>query len=134
MRVQHNIMAMSAYKDDGGDPDTDGDIIHIGANRPANLIHIVLNNEAHESVGGMPTVAGRLDLPAIARACGYPGAVSVDTAEELDRALTAAKAGHELAFIEVKCALGARENLGRPTATPIENKESFMKFLRGEAT
>lgn len=73
-----------------------------------------------------------LDLPAIARACGYPGAVSVETAEELDRALTAAKAGHELAFIEVKCALGAREDLGRPTTTPIENKQAFMEFLRGE--
>lgn len=104
----------------------------IGANRPANLIHIVLNNEAHESVGGMPTVAGQLDLPAIARACGYPSAVSADAAEELDRVLTEAKAGHELAFIEVKCALGSREDLGRPTAAPIENKQSFMKFLRGE--
>ena len=106
----------------------------IGANRPANLIHIVLNNEAHESVGGMPTVAGRMDLPAIALACGYPGAVSVDTAEKLDRALAAAKAGHELAFIEAKCALGAREDLGRPTATPVENKQAFMEFLRGGPT
>ncbi|MCH5199498.1 MAG: phosphonopyruvate decarboxylase [Oscillospiraceae bacterium] len=103
----------------------------IGANRPANLIHIVLNNASHESVGGMPTVAGRLDLPAIAEACGYPNAVSVSTAEELDEALTAAKARCELTFIEVKCALGARENLGRPTAAPVENKQSFMEFLQG---
>lgn len=102
----------------------------IGANRPANLIHIVLNNAAHESVGGMPTVAGQLDLPAIARACGYPSAASVDTAEELSRALAAAKEGHKLAFIEVKCALGAREDLGRPTIAPVENKLSFMEFLR----
>lgn len=106
----------------------------IGANRPANLIHIVLNNEAHESVGGMPTAAGRLDLPAIARACGYPRAASADTPEALDRALAEAKAGHALSFIEVKCALGAREDLGRPTAAPLENKQSFMKFLRGEST
>ena len=106
----------------------------IGANRPANLIHIVLNNEAHESVGGMPTVAGRVDLPAIAQACGYPSAVSVDTAKELDRALAEAKAGHKLVFIEVRCALGARENLGRPTVAPVENKLSFMEFLRGEPT
>lgn len=106
----------------------------IGANRPANLIHIVLNNEAHESVGGMPTVTGQLDLPAIARACGYPSAASVDTAEELDQALAAAKAGRELAFIEVKCALGAREDLGRPTTTPAENKQSFMECIRDEST
>lgn len=102
----------------------------IGSNRPANLIHVVLNNEAHESVGGMPTVAGRLDLSGIARACGYPSAVSVDTAEALEEALQAAKAGGQLAFIEVKCALGARADLGRPTTTPRENKAALMALLR----
>ena len=59
-----------------------GALALIGANRPANLIHIVLNNEAHESVGGMPTVAGKLDLPGIAKACGYPCALSADRSEE----------------------------------------------------
>ena len=105
----------------------------IGANRPANLIHIVLNNEAHESVGGLPTVAGALDLPAIARACGYPGAVSVDSPEALDDALEAAKAANLLTFIEVRCALGARDDLGRPTTTPQENKAAFMAALEGHA-
>lgn len=103
----------------------------IGANRPANLVHIVLNNEALESVGGMPTVAGRADLCAIARACGYPGAVSVDTTEKLDKALAVVKAGHELALIEVKCALGARDDLGRPATTPQQNKAAFMENLEG---
>ncbi len=101
----------------------------IGANRPANLIHIVLNNEAHESVGGMPTVAGRVDLCAIARACGYPSVASADSRSELDEALEAAKAANQLAFIEVKCALGARADLGRPTTTPQENKAAFMANL-----
>lgn len=108
-----------------------GAVAIIGANKPANLVHVVLNNEAHESVGGMPTVAGRVDLCAIARACGYPGAVSVDTIEKLDKALAAVKAGHELALIEVKCALGARADLGRPTTTPQENKAAFMAWLEG---
>ena len=103
----------------------------IGANRPANLVHVVLNNEAHESVGGLPTVAGLLDLPALARACGYPKALSADNPEALERALEGTKASHELTFIEVKCALGARDNLGRPTTTPQENKTSFMENLEG---
>ena len=98
----------------------------IGTNRPANLVHIVLNNQAHESVGGMPTVAGSLDLPGIAKACGYPSALSVDSPAGLDAALAAAKAEDRLTFIEVKCALGAREDLGRPTTTPQENKAAFM--------
>ncbi len=101
----------------------------LGAKRPRNLIHVVINNGAHETVGGMPTVADETDLAAVARACGYPGAVCVSTPEELDRALAEAKTAGELRFIEVKCAIGARADLGRPTTTPRENKEAFMAHL-----
>lgn len=101
----------------------------MGANKPKNLIHIVINNVAHETVGGMPTVAGQIDLVAIAKACGYPNAVCVDTFEALDRELEAAKGRNELSLIEVKCSIGAREDLGRPTTTAKENKESFMRNL-----
>lgn len=103
----------------------------IGANRPRNLIHIIINNEAHETVGGMPTVAGSIDLPAVARACGYPNAVSVDTAEALDAELERIKTNGGLCLIEVKCALGARADLGRPTTTAQENKWAFMDHLKG---
>lgn len=102
----------------------------IGQSKPKNLIHVVLNNAAHESVGGMPTAAGGLDLPAIAKACGYACAVTAATAEELDAALTEAKARNALSLIEVKCAIGARSDLGRPTTTPQENKQAFMERLK----
>lgn len=102
----------------------------IGANKPENMIHIVINNSAHETVGGMPTVAGSIDLPAVALACGYPYATSAGSFAELDNALSAAKERSELSFIEVKCAIGARDDLGRPTTTPIENKEAFISELR----
>lgn len=111
-----------------------GALAVVGASRPQNLVHIVLNNQAHESVGGMPTVAGQLDLPAIARACGYAAAAAVSTQEELEEALAGLKAADGPCFLEVKCALGARDDLGRPTTTPIENKQSFTNFLRGEPT
>lgn len=101
----------------------------IGANRPKNLIHIVINNGAHETVGGMPTVAGAIDLVGIAKACGYPYAASVDSFEALDAELAAAKERGELSLIEAKCAIGAREDLGRPTTTARENKENFMAYL-----
>lgn len=101
----------------------------IGENKPANLVHVVINNGAHETVGGMPTVASGIDLVAIAKACGYPYAVSVDTFAALDRELEAAKKRNELCLIEVKCSIGARDDLGRPTTTALENKQNFMKFL-----
>ena len=102
----------------------------IGANKPDNLIHVVINNGAHETVGGMPTVAGTVDFVRIALACGYPKAVSVDTFEDLDKVLEKAKNGRELTFIEVKCSIGARDDLGRPTTTALENKINFMKYLK----
>ena len=55
--------------------------------------------------------------------------VSVDSFDALDKELEAAKSRKELSLIEVKCSIGARDDLGRPTTTAIENKENFMKFL-----
>lgn len=102
----------------------------LGANKPGNMIHVVINNGAHETVGGMPTVAGQINLVAIAKACGYPNAVCVDTFDDLDKELEAAKSRNELSFIEVKCSIGARDDLGRPTTTALENKINFMEYLK----
>lgn len=102
----------------------------IGASKPKNLIHVVVNNGAHESVGGQPTVAGKMDLIKIAQGCGYPSAVQVNSFEALDQALQSAKAKQGLAFIEVKAAIGSRNDLGRPTTTAKENKENFMAYLK----
>lgn len=101
----------------------------VGANAPKNLIHVVINNGAHETVGGMPTVASSIDLVTIAKACGYPYAVSVDSFENLDKELEMVKCRNELSLIEVKCSIGAREDLGRPTTTALENKQNFMEYL-----
>lgn len=101
----------------------------IGANKPTNMVHVVINNGAHETVGGMPTVASQIDLVTIAKACGYPNAVCVDNFDDLDRELEAAKGRDELSLIEVKCSIGARNDLGRPTTTALENKQNFMEYL-----
>ena len=101
----------------------------IGSNSPKNLVHIVINNGAHETVGGMPTVAGSIDIVAIAKACGYKNAISVASFEALDKELSEAKKRNELSLIEVKCSIGARDDLGRPTTTALENKENFMEYL-----
>lgn len=106
-----------------------GSMAVLGANCPKNLVHVVINNGAHETVGGMPTVAAKIDIVSIAKACGYTNAVSVDNFEDLDSELNAAKERDELTLIEVKCSIGARDNLGRPTTTARENKEGFMEYL-----
>lgn len=109
-----------------------GSMAVIGANAPENLVHIVINNSAHETVGGMPTVAGKIDMVKIALACGYKRAVCADNFDDLDKQLKNAKSANELTFIEVRCSLGARADLGRPTITAIENKQNFMKYLENK--
>lgn len=102
----------------------------IGANKPQNLVHIVINNGAHETVGGMPTVANSVDFTNLAKACGYEYVSSVDSFENLDKELSYCKTNKQLSLIEVKSSLGARENLGRPTLTAIENKNNFQEYLK----
>lgn len=102
----------------------------IGNQAPANLVHIVINNEAHETVGGMPTAAATLNFVEAAEAAGYKYAVCVCDYESLDRELRTAAEENRLTLIEVKCAIGSRADLGRPTTTARENKESFMNYLK----
>lgn len=101
----------------------------IGASAPKNLVHILINNEAHETVGGMPTVAGTVDFRAVAEACGYHSTATVEDMEELRKELQKARGSHVLTFLEVKCAIGAREDLGRPATGPVENRDQFMQAL-----
>ena len=102
----------------------------IGAKRPENLLHIVINNQAHESVGGQPTVAGSIDLCGIARACGYPWVRKAANLQDFAQAVRQAMAVGQCAFIEAEAAIGARPDLGRPTSTPCENKQALMAVLQ----
>ncbi|MCR5290539.1 MAG: phosphonopyruvate decarboxylase [Treponema sp.] len=106
-----------------------GGLAIIGSRKPSNLIHIVLNNGAHDSVGGQPTVGLKIDVCAIAKACGYESVIAVGTADELEKAMKDAVAGHKLTLIQVKVQKGARKDLGRPKSTPQQNKQALMEFL-----
>ncbi|MDF3003980.1 MAG: phosphonopyruvate decarboxylase [Oscillospiraceae bacterium] len=117
----------------------DGDgaaIMHLGAwaiigNRaPENLIHVILNNGAHESVGGMPTAGAKIDFPAVALACGYKAAFSVKSERKLIEVITQ-RITKGPVLIEVKINTKSRDNLIRPTTTPLENKQRFMSELGG---
>jgi phosphonopyruvate decarboxylase len=99
----------------------------IGTKKPRNFCHIVLNNGAHDSVGGQPTIAPFIDLPAIARACGYVHVFQAKTKDELKSIL--GKKDERLTFIEVMVKKGARKDLGRPKSSPIENKTAFMDYI-----
>lgn len=114
----------------------DGDgamLMHMGSltisAQQSNLLHIVLNNGAHDSVGGQPTIAAQLPLAEIASAAGYAQVFSVSGTEDLKTVLQQAMHSGKSSFIEVLCRKGARADLGRPTRTPTQNKHDFMQFL-----
>ena len=98
----------------------------IASQKPSNMVHIIINNGSHESVGGQPTVMNDVDISSLAKSVGYPDAISVENFDDLDKALIEAKKRNELTLIEVKTAIGARNDLGRPTTTAKNNKEMFM--------
>ena len=110
-----------------------GQAATIGAQAPPNLRHIVLNNAAHESVGGLPSVAAALDLCAIAKACGYQKVFCVEQMDELDACLGEMRNGNALSFMEIRCAMDSRRNLIRPSLTPAENKEMLMNNMKAVA-
>lgn len=106
-----------------------GSMAVIGDRSPKNFRHILINNGAHESVGGQPTVANNMKFGQIALGCGYKKAYEVSNLSDLNSTLLEIEDKQGPIFIEVKSAIGSRENLGRPTKTPMENKEAFMSFL-----
>ncbi len=117
----------------------DGDgaaLMHLGAmavlgqRKPANLLHVMINNAAHETVGGMPVCEGALDVSAVAKAVGYEHVFRAEDVPSLDAALDTAKQCRGLTLVEVMCAVGARADLGRPTTTPQQNRDALMKFLQ----
>ena len=102
----------------------------IGSTHPQNLIHVIIDNNAHESVGGMPTAAKNIDFAQIAKGCGYDHIYQVQELNELKNALKELPQQQGMCLMLVKAAIGARKDLGRPTTTPKENKAAFMEQLK----
>ncbi len=107
-----------------------GAISSVGDLSPVNYKHIIFNNGVHESVGGQPTVAFKLDIPVIAKACGYKHVFVAKTEMEVLKDLTEMKGLEGPVLLEICVKIDSRENLGRPTTSPIENKNDFMNYLK----
>ncbi len=106
-----------------------GSMAIVGNKSPKHYVHVVFNNGAHDSVGGQPTVGLKIDLPAIAKAVGYKAAYSEDNKIDLEAILRNTNGFESPTLLEVKVKKGNRKDLGRPTTTPIQNKEALMSFL-----
>lgn len=106
-----------------------GGIAIIGDKGPLNFKHILINNGAHDSVGGQDTVGLKINIKEIAKSCGYKRVYSCSTKDELEIYSKEIMNCDGPVLLEIKVKKGARKDLGRPTTTPIENKGLFMEFL-----
>jgi phosphonopyruvate decarboxylase len=106
-----------------------GSLTSIATLKPKNFRHILMNNEVHESVGGQETAAKKLDLSAIVEAVGSSKIFKAETSDDLESNFNDFISCAGPSFLEVKIRPGSREDLGRPTIKPVDNKENFMKFL-----
>lgn len=116
----------------------DGDgsaIMHMGslainaASEASNFLHIILNNSAHDSVGGQPTLGGSIDIRQVSKSLGYSWARQVETKDEIIQALQDMQINEGPALLEIQINIGHRNDLGRPTISPVDNKLNFMRYL-----
>lgn len=98
---------------------------------PSNMFHLLLDNGLHESTGGQKTVSATVDFMKIAEGANYPKIVEIKNLSELECAIKSWQASNELTFAYCKTDKGIKENLGRPTVTPVQVRERFMKYING---
>ena len=97
--------------------------------QPKNLLHILLDNNAHDSTGGQATVSHIVDFAALAASVSYPTSLKVNSLHELHEAVKKWKQGGDLTFIHLQISQGSPAELGRPTVKPYEVKDRLLKFI-----
>lgn len=109
-----------------------GSVALIGSKAPQNFYHIMFNNQAHESVGGLPTIMSDIHINDLILSCGYRKVFNASNIDELNDILPEFIQSAGPVFLNIEVNIESRKDLGRPTTTPLENKNDFIKKLKGE--
>ena len=109
-----------------------GSLALVGSKSPKNFYHVLFNNSAHESVGGLPTIMSDVNIDGLVASCGYNNVFNASNEGELQDVLPKFVQSKGPVFLNIDVNIESRKDLGRPTTTPIENKMDFMKKLQGE--
>ncbi|MDA3938104.1 MAG: phosphonopyruvate decarboxylase [Spirochaetia bacterium] len=108
-----------------------GNLATNGYYSPKNLLHILIDNNVHDSTGGQFTVSGNMDFVSIAAACGYTNSIYIHNLKELESGLLNWQNNTELTFMYIRVKRGTKENLGRPLIKPYQVKDRLMEFING---
>ena len=106
-----------------------GALAFISSQSPENFVHIIINNQSHESVGAMPTGCQKVNFSELAKNVGYSWTIRVSTLEELTKVLRNIDEQKGPILVEVLVSLDSRADLGRPRESARENKEAFMEYI-----
>lgn len=108
-----------------------GSLATNGYYAPKNLLHILLDNNTHDSTGGQITFSHNVNFVDIAAACGYSKSIYIHNLSELEAQINNWKREKSLTFLYMKISKGSKEDLGRPKMKPHEVKERLKVFLNG---
>ncbi|ASR49976.1 phosphonopyruvate decarboxylase [Paenibacillus kribbensis] len=108
-----------------------GNLATNGRYGPRNLLHLLLDNQCHDSTGGQETVSATIDFPALAAGCGYKNVKCVKDTDQLVEFVEEWKSKPELTFLYMPILKGAKDDLSRPNVKPHEVKERLVKFIHG---
>lgn len=106
-----------------------GSMATVGAYKPKNLVHILIDNEAHDSTGGQGTVTGGISFGTVALGFGYESVYSTDGLSKFEEILNQIKNNPKSTFIHLKTQKGSPEKLGRPKVTPAQVSVRFKSFI-----
>ncbi|MFA6291866.1 MAG: phosphonopyruvate decarboxylase [Victivallales bacterium] len=109
-----------------------GSMATTGTMKCGSFYHVILNNGAHDSVGGQPTAGFNISFTDAAKALGYNAVFRAQTHDEIDTCMKTILKSEGPILLEILVKRGNRPELGRPTESPVEMKAEFMEFLRGE--
>jgi phosphonopyruvate decarboxylase len=107
-----------------------GSLATIGACAPSNLIHVILDNGAHDSTGGQATVSENVEFSDVALACGYASGAVCDGLAGFETVFAAAAGTPGPHLIHARISGGSLGKLGRPTVAPADVARRFRGFLR----
>ena len=106
-----------------------GNMPTIAYYQPSNLIHVLLDNNTHDSTGGQATISHNIDFTSLAQSAGYVNSVYAHNIEEFESHLANWNKTPQMTFAYLKTAKGSPEKLGRPTIKPHEVKTRLMNFI-----
>ncbi|MCH8280167.1 MAG: sulfopyruvate decarboxylase subunit beta [Chloroflexi bacterium] len=122
MSPQQRVLVLEG---DGSSLMSLGNMPIIATERPSNLIHVILDNEAYESTGSQPSISSKVDLAQIGKSCGYAHAVRVEDVEALEGALSDCDTNAGPHLILVKAGIAPVEGIPRVSHSPTTIRDRF---------